>query len=315
MINKKKLISIVTPCWNENIAIYECHNAIKKLFQNELKNYNYEHIFCDNCSKDDSEKILREISGKDKNVKVILNAKNFGEEKSTFNGIKNTSGDAVVLYFPADLQDPPELIVEFVKIWEKGVDFVYGQRDKRHESKLMTLIRKFFYKVIYFGSSNIIPDNVSDYQLADRKIVNEMLKVKDETPFLRSLGFFITDNHKGINYSMRKRKIGISKYNLSDLLELAVNGVISVSTAPFRIILYAGVLTSIVTLLICIYFIIDFILFDSQDPKGIPFLIVSLFFFSGLQLLLIGIVGEYLVAIHTQIRKKPFVFVREKINF
>tara|TARA_B100001964_G_scaffold244029_1_gene323940 strand:+ start:189 stop:1142 length:954 start_codon:yes stop_codon:yes gene_type:complete len=311
----KKIISIISPCYNESTGIYECHNEIKKIFSKELIDYGYEHIFCDNSSKDDSKKILREISKKDKNVKVIFNASNFGSQKSIWNSLKYTSGDAVVLFFPVDLQDPPELIIKFVRNWENGYDFVYGTRDKRQELFVMRFARKVFYKLINIGSNNKIPMNISDYQLIDKRLLKEILGIEDKTPFIRTIPFFKTDNHKGISYEWKKRRVGKSKTFFSTAFDTAINGFFTVTNAPFRLILIIGMFLSMIAIFLAFYNFIYLFFYRPDISRGIPLLIVSLFFFSGVQLFVLGFLGEYLSSINTQLRNKDKVYVKETINF
>ncbi len=310
-----KKISIITPCYNEENNVFDCHKSIKEVFEKKLKEYDYEHIFCDNSSNDQTQNKLRSLAKSNKKVKIILNSKNFGEQKSNLNGIKNSSGDAIVLYFPADLQDPPSVIPEFIKYWEQGYDLVYGSRKKRKENFVLTLLRKFFYIFVNLGSNNQIPSDISDYQLVDKRIVDEMKKIVDMEPFLRSLPFFITDNYKKIDYEMQKRKHGTTKFSLMSLIDYAVNGLLNVSYTPFRIILFFGFVISTFSMFIGIYWLVGFILFPENVQKGIPLLIISLFFFSGIQTFLIGIIGEYLVSIHKQIKMKEKLIEKEKINF
>jgi len=310
-----KKISIVSPCFNENDNVDNCYRAIKDLFNNSLKKYDYEHIFCDNSSTDGTQEKLRDIASKDKKVKIIFNARNFGEQQSNFNGIKNTSGDAVVLYFPVDLQDPPSLIIEFIQYWEEGFDVVYGSRQNRKENFILTSFRKLFYKFINIGSQSTIPSDISDYQLADKKIVDEIKKIQDSSPFLRSLPFFITDNYKKIDYEMQKRNYGTTKFSLLSLIDYSLNGLLNVSYTPFRIILFFGLIISIISLILGIYWFFEFIIYRPDVAKGIPLIIVSLFFFSGIQTFLIGILGEYLVSIHKQVKRKEILIEKERINF
>jgi glycosyltransferase involved in cell wall biosynthesis len=310
-----KKISIITPCYNEEDGLYECINSIKKLFESELKNYDYEHIICDNNSNKKTISIIREISQKDKKVKVILNAKNYGSVKSTFNGIKNSSGDAVLLFFPVDMQDPPEQIPELVKKWESGFDFVVGCRDQRQEFFIMKSVRKFFYIILKKFSKNEIPHNVSDFQLVDRKIVNRFLKLKDNSPFIRTLAFEFSDNFDTINYTWRKRAFGKSKEPLRDYISTAMNGLISVSDIPFRLILILGFVVSFLSISYGVFAIFYNLLTESGLEKGIPTLLVSVLIFSGIQLLVLGFLGEYITSIYDQIKKDIGINEKEKINF
>ena len=310
-----KKISIITPCFNEETALYNCTKEIKKLFDNELSDYDYEHIICDNNSNENTVKILREIAQNNKKIKIILNAKNYGSVRSTFNGIKNSSGDAVLLFYPVDMQDPPEMIPELVKKWNEGADFVVGCRTEREEFFLMKSVRNFFYILLKKFSKNNIPLNVSDFQLVDRKIINKMISIKDNFPFIRTLAFEFSDNYKSINYKWKKREIGKSKEFIKDYISSAMKGLISASDAPFRFILYTGMFVSIFSIIYGFYSFFYNLFFQNDLEKGMPTLLISVLIFSGLQLLVLGFMGEYISSIHNQLKKDIEVNVKEKINF
>ena len=311
-----KKISIITPCYNENkLGLIECCEKISKLFSEELKEYAYEHIICDNNSKEDTISALREISSKNKKNKIIINAKNYGSAKSVFNGIKNSSGDAVLLFFPVDMQDPAEKIPDLIKKWENGFDFVVGCRDQREEFFIMKSIRKFFYIVLKKFSKNNIPLNVSDFQLVDRKIINKFIKLKDNLPFIRTLAFEYSDNFDTINYTWKKRVHGKSKESLKDYIDSAMNGLVSVSDAPFRLIIIAGFIVSAFSLSYGIYALIYNLIFQTNLVQGLPTILISVLIFSGLQLLVLGFIGEYVTSVHSKIKKDIEVNEKEKINF
>ena len=310
-----KKISIITPCFNEETALYNCTKEIKKLFDNELSDYDYEHIICDNNSNENTIKILREIAQNNKKIKIILNAKNYGSVRSTFNGIKNSSGDAVLLFYPVDMQDPPEMIPELVKKWNEGADFVVGCRTEREEFFLMKSVRNFFYILLKKFSKNNIPLNVSDFQLVDRKIINKMISIKDNFPFIRTLAFEFSDNYKSINYKWKKREIGKSKEFIKDYISSAMKGLISASDTPFRFILYTGMFVSIFSIIYGFYSFFYNLFFQNDLEKGMPTLLISVLIFSGLQLLVLGFMGEYISSIHNQLKKDIEVNVKEKINF
>ena len=173
----KKKITIITPCFNEEGCIEECYNKIKLLFENDLIDYDYEHIFTDNYSTDKTIEILKRIAEKDKRIKIILNSRNFGVYRSCFNAIIRSSGDAVIPMFDADLQDPPELIIEFIKHWNAGYKVVAGKRKERKENFIMRNIRKIYYRIITLMAEFYIPPDVGEYQLIDRIAVNALLKL------------------------------------------------------------------------------------------------------------------------------------------
>ena len=310
-----KKISIITPCYNEEESLYKCIGEIKELFSKKLSSYDYEHIICDNSSNEKTNLILRTISSKDKKVKVIFNAKNYGGVISTFNGIKNSSGDAVLLYFPVDMQDPPEKIPELVNEWEKGFDFVVGCRDQRDEFILMKGVRKLYYIILQKFSHIKIPLNLGDFQLVDKKIVDKMVKLKDIFPFIRTLPFEYSDNFQTISYTWQKRKTGSRKDTLRDYINSGMNGLVSVSDAPFRLILVMGIIISFFSISYGLYALIYNIFFQTNLDKGIPTLLVTVLIFSGMQLLVLGFLGEYISSIHKYIKKNIEVNEKEKINF
>ena len=311
-----KKISIVTPCYNEEEnALIDCTNSISKIFSTELNQYHYEHIICDNNSNEETVSALKKISSKDKNVKIIFNSKNYGSVKSLFNGIKNSTGDAVLLFFPVDMQDPPEKITELVKKWENGFDFVVGCREQREEFFVMKYIRKFFYIILKIFSKNKIPLNVTDFQIVDKKIINKFKKLNNNFPFIRTLAFEYSDNFDTVKYTWKKRIYGKSKETMTAYMNSALNGLISVNDTPFRIILFTGCIISLISLFFGLFTLIDNLFFENNLVQGIPTIVVSIFVFSGIQLLVLGFIGEYITAIHNQIRKDVEINERERINF
>ena len=214
------------------------------------------------------------------------------------------------------MQDPPHLINDFVEKWESGYDLVYGTRDTRNEFIIIKLIRRLFYNIIFHSSNGKVPKNISDFQLVDKRILKEMSNIDDKTPFVRTLAFIKTDNHIGISYKWGKRKHGKSREFLKDLMDTGINGFISVTNAPFRLVLYSGIIISLMSILYAIVSIILTLFFRLPDiPKGIPTIIVSLFFLSGIQLFVLGYIGEYIASINNQVRDKNNVNVRETLNF
>ena len=312
----KKRISVITPCYNEKENIEECYETIKRLFLEKLNNYCYEHIFCDNSSNDGTTKILRDIANKDQNVKVIINARNFGPGRSTYNGLLNASGDAILMFLPADLQDPPELLPEFVNLWEQGYEIVYGIRINREEKWWMRKIRQAYYHMVSKLSYIDVPPEVGDFQLIDKKVLNAMRQIDDAYPFMRLMTFECGFRSVGISYQWVKRKRGFSKNKLLDLVDQGLNGLIKFTNVPLRLAMGTGLIIAMTSILYAILTLIGNLIFIGKvTAPGIPTLIVALFFFAGIQLFLLGLMGEYLIAIYGQVRKKPLVIERERINF
>jgi glycosyltransferase involved in cell wall biosynthesis len=312
-----KTISIITPCFNEEENVRDCHEQIKALFDfPPLSNYRREHVFADNCSTDRTVEILREIAAKDSDVKIILNSRNFGPMRSNYNGAMAATGDAVVLLMPADLQDPPELIPDMVRHWEAGAEIVYGIRATRSEGFAMKSLRKFYYRLISKFSTISVPPDVGDYQLVDRRVVEAMRKVEDSYPFMRIMTFEAGGKAVGIPYHWRARKRGLSKNNMLHLFDQGMNGLVTFTTAPVRIALYFGFVIATLSVLYAIANVIAALfLFGRLAAPGITTLIVALFFFGGVQLFFIGLLGEYVLAIYGQTRRKPLIVERERINF
>jgi len=309
-------ISIVTPCYNEEQSVRDAYEAVRTVFEQELPSYAREHVFCDNASTDATLAILRDLAASDACVKVIVNARNFGPLRNTFNGVMATSGDAVLLFLPADLQDPPELIPEFVKLWEQGYEIVYGVRATREENWIMRFLRQAYYQLLTHFSEINVPPGVGDFQLVDRRVVNAMRQVRDVYPFMRMMTFECGGRTVGVPYTWRARKKGISKNRAAALIDQGINGFTSFTTAPVRLGLAAGFVISFLSIAYAVFnFVIGLALHGRVADPGIMTLIVALFFFGGVQLFFVGLVGEYVLAIYGQVREKPVVFEHERINF
>lgn len=311
----KKKISIVTPCFNEERGIRECYEKIKAIMDSELPGYDREHLFCDNSSTDRTLEILREIATNDKCVKVIVNSRNFGILRNNYNGVLNASGDAVVLFMPVDLQDPPELIPAFVRHWEAGSEIVYGIRAQREEGFFSRTSRQIYYQILSHLSYISYPPNVGDFQLVDRKVLEAMKSIQDAQPFMRMMPFECGFRAVGVPYKWRARQYGLSRNRLTQLIDQGLNGLVSFSTAPIRLGLLFGFLIAGFSFT---YTVVVFLmaLFGKVDAvAGIPTVIIAVFFFGGIQLLFLGIIGEYIIAIFNQVRRRPIVFERERINF
>ena len=311
-----QLISIITPCYNEECHVKECYQRVKEIFSNALSDYRYEQIFCDNDSSDQTVALLRDIAHTDKNVKVIVNARNFGPFRSTFNGLLRAKGDAVLVMLAADLQDPPELIVDFIKKWEEGFQVVYGIRKKRQENYLMCSIRKVYYRLVNKLADINIPKDVGEFQLIDKIVLNALKRFDDYYPYIRGMIASCGFKSIGIEYTWEERKKDFSKNSFYHLIDQGLNGLISFANVPLRLCMLLGFLLSGSSILYAIFqFMINLIWFRKVAPPGIATLIVALFFFTGIQLFYLGVIGEYIGAIHFQVRRRPLVIEKELINF
>ena len=312
----RPLISIVTPVFNEEENVEDCHRAVAEVFHRDLPDCDYEHLFCDNASTDRTVDRLRRIAEADPRVRLIVNARNFGPFRSTYNALMATEGDAVLVLLAADLQDPPELIPEFIRQWREGHEVVYGIKAKREEGAVLRLVRKVYYRMVSRFADINIPTDVSEFQLVDRVIVDALRRCDDHYPYIRGLiancGFRVV----GVPYTWRARRKGFSKNRLYHLIDQGLNGLISFTNIPMRLCMFAGLLASGLSVLAAIItVVVHLATARALAPPGIPTLIVAVFFFSGLQLFFFGVLGEYIAAIHFQVRKRPMVIERERINF
>ena len=310
----RKRISIVTACYNEEDNVQEAYEAVRSLMAERLGNYDYEHIFSDNASKDRTVELLTEIAAKDKRVKVIVNSRNIGPFRNTFNGMKHATGDAILVLLAADLQDPPELIADFVEQWEKGYKIVYGIRKKREEPFWLRSLRKVYYRLVEHMSDVHVPSDAGEFQLIDRIVANSVLQVDDYYPYIRGLIAQTGFSSIGIPYTWRERKHGISKNKMFHLIDQALNGIISTSKTPLRLCILLGMILSMLSMGYAVFSLVANIFKLGQVPVGIPTVIVALFFFNGLLLFFIGILGEYVLAIHEQLRRGPPMIEVKKIN-
>jgi glycosyltransferase involved in cell wall biosynthesis len=310
----KKTISILTPCYNEEANITLLVDAVKKIFET-LPEYNYEHVFIDNHSTDGSLKILKGIAQNDKNVKIIVNARNFGWIRSPFYGLVQCKGDAVV-YLVADFQDPVELILDFIKKWEEGYEIVIGVKTQSKENALMFGVRKFFYNLLSSASDGEpIIKNFTGFGLYDQKFIEILGGLDDQYPYLRGLVTEIGFNRFEIPYTQPKRFAGKTSSNFFKLYDVAMLGFTSHSKLPLRLSAFVGFFSAIVSFLVAVGYFIYKLIYWYEFQIGMAPMVIGIFFFSSVQLFFIGIIGEYIGAIHTQIRKRPLVIEKERINF
>ncbi|MBL9093933.1 MAG: glycosyltransferase [Planctomycetaceae bacterium] len=312
----RKLISIVTPCYNEESNVGECRDAVRRVFQQQLPGYDYEHIFCDNCSTDGTPAALRKLAQHDPNVKVIYNARNFGPFRSTYNGVMSTAGDAVVVLLAADLQDPPEVVAEFVRKWEEGNEIVYGIRANRQEGLVMRNVRKIYYRMVSRFASIDIPNDVGEFQLVDRQVVDTLRQFDDYYPYIRGMIASCGFRAVGVPYTWLARKRGFSKNRLYHLIDQGLNGLISFTNLPMRFCMLLGTTLSLASIGYAVFTALAHLVFYRElASPGIATIITSIFFFSGVMLFFLGVMGEYISAIHFQVRRRPLVIERGRLNF
>jgi glycosyltransferase involved in cell wall biosynthesis len=308
-----KLISVVSGCYNEQDNVRECYERVKKVFA-EIGRYRYEHIFIDNASKDDTRKILREIAAADSNVKVIFNARNFGHIRSGYHAMLQSRGDAVISLV-SDLQDPPELIKDLISKWEEGFRVVIAVKENSEESPLFFAIRKMYYEVVARLAEIELNKNATGFGLYDRRFMDVLAELDDPYPYFRGLVSEIGFPAAKIFYHQPVRKRGITSNNFYQLYDMAMLGITNHSKVPLRLATMLGFAVSFLSLFVAAAYIVLKLIFWNEFQLGLAPLVVGLFFFGSVQLFFIGIVGEYIGAIHTQVLKRPHVVELERINF
>jgi glycosyltransferase involved in cell wall biosynthesis len=311
---RRKLISVITPVFNEEETVRRCHAEVTRVCETLSDGYDYEHIFADNCSTDRTLAILRELAAEDVHVKVLAYSRNFGAEKSGMMALRHCTGDAEI-GIPADLQEPPDVLPSFVKKWEEGYEVVYGMYKNPHEAWFERKLRSTYYWLVDKLSPEPLPRDFSGFALIDRVVIDEVNKLDDFAPYFRGMVATVGFRQIGLLYDRGARKAGKSKHGFGFLVGFATNGIITHSLMPIRLATLAGSILSAIAVLAAIaYAIMKMVRWDFQAP-GATTTVVVVLFFSGIQLLFLGMLGEYIGAIHSQVRRRPWVIVRERINF
>ncbi len=313
LAGEKKLISVVSGCYNEEENVRECYEQVKKVFQ-EIGRYRYEHIFIDNGSKDKTVAILREIAAQDKNLKIIVNARNFGHVRSGYHAYLQARGDAIISVV-SDLQDPPELIKDFLRKWEEGFLVVIAVKENSDESPVFFAIRRLYYELITRLAEIELNKNTTGFGLYDRRFMEVLREIDDPYPYFRGLVSEIGFPVAKIPYRQPARKRGITSNNFYTLYDMAMLGITNHSKVPLRMATILGFAISFLSLLVALGYLVFKLLYWDHFNLGLAPMVVGLFFFGSVQLFFIGILGEYIGAIHTQVLKRPPVVELERVNF
>ena len=307
-------ISIVTACYNEEENVEALYKEVKSIIGKSLKNYNYEHLFIDNCSTDRTVEILRKIAKDDKNVKVIVNSRNFGHVRSPVYGLLQADGDAIISLV-ADFQDPPEMIVDLVKKWEEGNDTVLAIKKNSQENRILFKLRTWYYNLLSRLSEVKIYKNFTGFGLYSKRVMNEIRRMTDPYPFFRGMIAEVGYKVARIEYVQPVRKRGFSKNRFYTLYDMAILGIICNSKIPLRIAVFIGAISSFLSVMVgLIYFTLKLLFWDQISLGMAPLIIITSFMFSVL-LFFIGVIGEYIGAIYTQVLNRPLVHEEERINF
>ena len=308
-----KLISIVTPCYNEEENVEALYMAVKDVIS-KLPPYDYEHIFIDNASQDKTVEILKKLASHDSHIRIIVNARNFGIGRSPLYAMFQTRGD-VVIPLAADFQDPPQLIFDFVQKWEKGYKIVAAVKKQSEESRLMRFVRKNYYDLISYLSESELIKNFTGYGLYDRSVIEIIRNTGDYQFYWRGLICEIGYDIAKIEYVRPIRKRGFSKNRLYDLYAEAMTGITSQSKLPLRLATFFGFFTALLSILTAVGYFIYKIIYWQEFSVGIAPIVIGLFLFASMQLIFLVVIGEYIGAIYSRVNQKWLVIEKERINF
>ena len=311
-----KKISLISSCYNEEENLDTLYDRVVKAIEPYSNNYEFEYILLDNGSSDNTEGKLRELAQKDKRIKVILNARNFGHIRSPYYGMVQCSGDAII-YLASDLQDPPELIGDFIKKWEDGYKIVLGKKTQSEESFPMFIIRTAYYALIsrIADDDTSLVKNCTGFGLFDRCVIDIIKQLDDPYPYIRGLICDIGFEKAFVEYKQPSRRRGISKNNFYSLYDNAMIGIVKHSKVPLRLMTFLGFGLSFLSLGVAVFYFILKLMFWNEFALGLAPIIISLFFLGSVQLFCMGVLGEYIGAIYTRVNKKPVVVEKERINF
>lgn len=309
-----KKISVLIPCYNEEENVVPMSEAIVNLFMTELDNYDYELIFIDNDSKDRTRELLRGICEKNRHIKAIFNAKNFGQFNSPYYGILQTTGDCTISMV-CDFQDPIELIPQYIKEWENGYKIVIGIKKSSQENKLMYWLRGCYYKLIKKLSDVEQIEQFTGFGLYDKKFINVMRELNDPTPFLRGIVAELGFKRKEIPYEQPKRRAGKTSNNFYRLYDAAMLSITSYTKVGLRLATFIGMTVGCISLVVAIIYLILKLLFWDNFPAGMAPLLIVTCLLGSIQLFFIGLIGEYIMSINDRVKKRPLVVEDERLNF
>lgn len=307
-------LSVVTGTYNEEGNVPELYERICRVFETELPDCSFELIVIDNASTDNTVAVLKEIAARDKRVKVIVNNRNFGQVRSGYHAFLQAKGEAVVLMV-SDLQDPPEMIPTFVRKWREGFKIVLAQKTNSEESALFFMVRKLYYNISNRLSEVELVPNATGFGLYDARVVADIRAIDDPYPYFRGLICDLGYERALIPFTQPARKRGFTKNNFYTLWDMAMLGITNHSKVPLRLATFAGLAVAGISFMIALGYLIYKLLFWDSFQVGTAPLIIGMFFVGAVQLVFVGLLGEYIGAIHTQVQRRPRVIERERVNF
>ena len=309
-----KKISIMIPCYNEEENVVPMSEAVTELFEKELPQYDYEILFIDNASTDNTRPLLREICKRNPKVKVIMNAKNFGQFNSPFHGMLQTTGDCTITMV-CDFQDPLELIPKYLKEWEDGYKIVIGIKSKSKENPLIYHLRSLYYKFVKKFSDVEQIEHFTGSGLYDKDFIEVLRNLKDPTPFLRGIVAELGFKIKKIEYEQPKRRAGKTHNNFWTLYDAAMLSITSYTKIGLRVATFIGMIVALISLGIGLVYLIMKLIWWDRFSAGMAPMLIGMFFIGSLQLFFIGLIGEYIMNMNKRLMNRPLVVEEERINF
>ncbi|HBL41098.1 MAG TPA: glycosyltransferase [Ruminococcaceae bacterium] len=313
-MSEKKRLSVMIPCYNEEENVRAIYEAVKHQFVTNLPQYDYEILFIDNKSQDQTRTILRQICAEDKNVKAIFNCRNFGQFNSPYHAITQTSGECCITLC-ADFQDPPELIPQFVKEWENGYKLVIGVKTKSKESKVMYALRSLYYKAIKKMSDVEQIEHFTGFGLYDKSFVKTLRELGDPQPFIRGIVAELGPEYKEIAYTQPQRRAGKTHNNFYSLYDAAMLSFTSYTKIGLRLAVFAGAVLGALSALVALVYLILKLIYWDRFPAGTAPILIGVFFMGSIQLFFIGLLGEYIMNINSRVMNRPLVVEEERLNF
>jgi glycosyltransferase involved in cell wall biosynthesis len=307
-------ISVVTGMFNEEENVQELYERVTRVFDEHLPAYTFELIVADNASTDGTVGLLRKLAERDKRLKIIVNNRNFGHIRSGYNAFLQARGDAAVL-MSSDLQDPPEMIVDFVRKWEEGFKVVLAQKANTEESRIFSMVRRAYYELVSRLSDIELVKNATGFGLYDRRVIEDVRQINDPYPYFRGLICDLGYDRALIPFRQPTRKRGLTKNNFYTLWDMAMLGITNHSKVPLRLATFGGLFVAGISFLVAVGYLIYKLLYWDSFQLGLAPLVIGIFFIGAVQLVFVGLLGEYIGAIHTQVLRRPPVIEKERVNF